>query len=316
MCQGALEDFEVIAVLFQKNRCNIIKIKLKKIKKDRPLGLIWKQGLADIEVKPSVPFNLLIPTTVLSNETFNEDLKVKFIKHEEHPELLRQLALEIINNISPRALVIYTDGSKSDSGRTGSGIFMKTSTGEFRYRFRNLDHSSIFRSELIAISEALSLALDFKVPDVWILIDIVRRSPALRPSAVDEKGRETAQRRRDRRHLEDVHDGDPSPSPERHHPPRHPGGELHPVAGGRNQDHRLWNLRPGERFGRKNPLFCRVALLDGAGGDRVRAAPTLHQVVRRVVPGGDGHRAGRDPTSTLRHPPRQGHVPDRQVRFS
>ncbi|GIZ05175.1 uncharacterized protein CEXT_554791 [Caerostris extrusa] len=85
-------------------------------------------------VEPSVPFNLLTPTTVLSNVTFNEDLKVKF--HEEHPEL-RQLALVIINNISPRALVIYTDGSKSDSGRTGSEIFMKTSTGEFRYRFRN-----------------------------------------------------------------------------------------------------------------------------------------------------------------------------------
>ncbi|GIY47537.1 putative RNA-directed DNA polymerase from transposon BS [Caerostris extrusa] len=121
--------------------------------------------LADIEVEPSVPFNLLTPTTILSNVTFNEDLKVKFIKHEEHPELLRQLALEIINNISPRALVIYTDGSKSDSGRTGSGIFMKTSTREFRYRFRNPDHSSVFRSELTAISEALSLALDFKIPD-------------------------------------------------------------------------------------------------------------------------------------------------------
>ncbi|GIX84067.1 RNase H domain-containing protein [Caerostris extrusa] len=74
-------------------------------KKDSPLGLIWKQGLADIEVEPSVPFNLLTPTTVLSNVTFNEDLKVKFIKHEEHQELLRQLALDIINNISPRALV-------------------------------------------------------------------------------------------------------------------------------------------------------------------------------------------------------------------
>ncbi|GIY24088.1 uncharacterized protein CEXT_295791 [Caerostris extrusa] len=105
------------------------------------------------------------------NVTFNEDLKVKFIKHEEHPELLRQLVLEIMNNISPRPWFIYTDGSKSDSGRTGSGIFMKTSTGEFRYRFRNPDHSSVFRSELTVISEALSLALDFKVPDVWILTD-------------------------------------------------------------------------------------------------------------------------------------------------
>ncbi|GIY48561.1 putative RNA-directed DNA polymerase from transposon BS [Caerostris extrusa] len=92
--------------------------KRNKYGEDSPLGLIWKQGLADIEVEPSVPFNLLTPTTVLSNVTFNEDLKVKFIKHEEHPELLRQLALEIINNISPRALIIYTDRSKSDSGRT------------------------------------------------------------------------------------------------------------------------------------------------------------------------------------------------------
>ncbi|GIX97120.1 RNase H domain-containing protein [Caerostris extrusa] len=131
--------------------------------KTAPWVLIWKQGLADIEVEPSVPFNLLTPTTVHSNVIFNEDLKAKFIKHEEHPELLRQLALEILNNISPRALVIYTDGSKSDSGRTSRGICMKTSTGEFRYRFRNPDHSSVFRSELTAISEALSLALDFKV---------------------------------------------------------------------------------------------------------------------------------------------------------
>ncbi|GIY17532.1 hypothetical protein CEXT_264551 [Caerostris extrusa] len=83
------------------------------------------------------------------------------------------------DEISPLKLWDYLDnagqlygnftlhGSKSDSGRTGCGIFMKTSTGEFRYRYRNPDHSSV----LIAISEALSLALDFKVPDVWILTD-------------------------------------------------------------------------------------------------------------------------------------------------
>ncbi|GIY25506.1 putative RNA-directed DNA polymerase from transposon BS [Caerostris extrusa] len=50
----------------------------QRLKKNSPLGLIWKQGLADIEVGPSVPFNLLTPTTVLSNVTFNEDLKVKW----------------------------------------------------------------------------------------------------------------------------------------------------------------------------------------------------------------------------------------------
>ncbi|GIX75636.1 hypothetical protein CEXT_591221 [Caerostris extrusa] len=75
--------------------------KMELILKDSPLGLIWKQGLADIEVEPSHHFNLLTPTTLLSNVTFNEDLKVEFINHEEQPELLRQLALEI-NNIAPR----------------------------------------------------------------------------------------------------------------------------------------------------------------------------------------------------------------------
>ncbi|GIX92602.1 CCR4-NOT transcription complex subunit 11 [Caerostris extrusa] len=68
------------------------------------------------------PLSLRREINMANNVTFNEDLKEKFIKHEEHLELLRQLALEIINNISPRTLVIYTDGSKSDSGRTGAEL--------------------------------------------------------------------------------------------------------------------------------------------------------------------------------------------------
>ncbi|GIY66874.1 hypothetical protein CEXT_126901 [Caerostris extrusa] len=48
------------------------------------------------------PLSLRREMNIANNITFNEDLKVKFIKHQEHPELLRQLALEIINNISPR----------------------------------------------------------------------------------------------------------------------------------------------------------------------------------------------------------------------
>ncbi|GIY11616.1 hypothetical protein CEXT_20561 [Caerostris extrusa] len=69
-------------------------------------------------------------------------------KHYEYSEMLRPLALEVINNIPSQALVICTDGTKYDSERTVSGVFMKSG---FRYRFRNLDHSLMFRSVLITI---------------------------------------------------------------------------------------------------------------------------------------------------------------------
>ncbi|GBN74516.1 hypothetical protein AVEN_34097-1 [Araneus ventricosus] len=39
--------------------------------------------------------------------------------------MMRQLSLEVINNIPSQGLVLYTDGSKSDSGRTGSGVYAK-----------------------------------------------------------------------------------------------------------------------------------------------------------------------------------------------
>ncbi|GBN30271.1 hypothetical protein AVEN_58175-1, partial [Araneus ventricosus] len=61
------------------------------------------------------------------------------------------------------ALVLYTDGSKSDAGRTGSGVYAKAEDGlVFRCRFRNPDNCSVFRSELLAIREALNFALHFE----------------------------------------------------------------------------------------------------------------------------------------------------------
>ncbi|GFQ96853.1 hypothetical protein TNCT_83361 [Trichonephila clavata] len=48
---------------------------------------------------------------------------------------------------------------------------MKTNTEEFRYRFRNPENSSVFRSELVAIREVLNLALDNRASDAWILTD-------------------------------------------------------------------------------------------------------------------------------------------------
>ncbi|GBM20749.1 hypothetical protein AVEN_105973-1 [Araneus ventricosus] len=84
--------------------------------------------------------------------------------------MMRQLSLEVINNIPSQALVLYTDGSKSDSGRTGSGVYARAVDGlVFRCRFRN--NCSVFRSELLAIREALDFALRFETSDTYILTD-------------------------------------------------------------------------------------------------------------------------------------------------
>ncbi|GFW06613.1 hypothetical protein TNCV_2189461 [Trichonephila clavipes] len=57
------------------------------------------------------------------------------------------------------AFCIYTDGSRSDTGRAGSGIFSNTPGNDVKISIRNPDHCSVFRSELIAISGALSIML-------------------------------------------------------------------------------------------------------------------------------------------------------------
>ncbi|GIY99447.1 hypothetical protein CEXT_334091 [Caerostris extrusa] len=60
------------------------------------------------------------------------------------PELLCELVLEIINNIPSQALAIYTDERESESGKTGNGVLVKISGDDFRYHFKNPDHSSVF----------------------------------------------------------------------------------------------------------------------------------------------------------------------------
>ncbi|GBN09969.1 hypothetical protein AVEN_159691-1, partial [Araneus ventricosus] len=117
----------------------------------------------------------LTPTTSLDKVSFNDQLLTSASKHTHHPEMMRQLSLEVINNIPSRALVLYTDVSKSDSGRTGSGVCAKAEDGlPFRCRFRNPDNCSVLRSELLAVREALDFALRFETTDTYILTDSKR----------------------------------------------------------------------------------------------------------------------------------------------
>ncbi|GFY30748.1 RNA-directed DNA polymerase from mobile element jockey [Trichonephila clavipes] len=90
---------------------------------------------------------------------FREELLTSTPKHSSHPELLGQLALAVINDVPDQALIIYTHGSHSDTGRAGSGIFSNTPGNDVKISIRNSDHCSVFRSKLIAISGALDHAL-------------------------------------------------------------------------------------------------------------------------------------------------------------
>ncbi|GFV19745.1 RNase H domain-containing protein [Trichonephila clavipes] len=83
-----------------------------------------KHGFIDFNVDTSTPFNCISPIDSLNHVEFREELLTSTPKHSSHPELLRQLALEVINDIPDQALIVYTDGSRSDTGRAGIGILI------------------------------------------------------------------------------------------------------------------------------------------------------------------------------------------------
>ncbi|GFY58779.1 rootletin [Trichonephila inaurata madagascariensis] len=61
-------------------------------------------------------YSCITPIDSFNHVEFREELLTSTPKHSSRPELLRQLALEVINGIPNQALIIYTDGSCSDTG--------------------------------------------------------------------------------------------------------------------------------------------------------------------------------------------------------
>ncbi|GFX99953.1 uncharacterized protein TNCV_259901 [Trichonephila clavipes] len=93
---------------------------------------------------------------------------VDFLHHENPPTWAFKA------NTQPTALPshVYTDGSRDDYYRSGSEIYMKSQDHILRIQRRNPDGCSVFRSELIAIDEALgSLASLPTGKEIWTLSD-------------------------------------------------------------------------------------------------------------------------------------------------
>ncbi|XP_015920115.2 uncharacterized protein [Parasteatoda tepidariorum] len=69
-------------------------------------------------------------------------------------------------------LQLYTDGSKSEEGHSGSGVFIQTPTYTLSLKVRNSEFCSVFRSELIAIENGIRHVENIAEPDfkhIWIL---------------------------------------------------------------------------------------------------------------------------------------------------
>ncbi|GFV43274.1 RNase H domain-containing protein [Trichonephila clavipes] len=134
------------------------------------LNYMEKCACIDYNVDSSTPFNCITPIHYFNHVELREELLISIPKHSSHPELHRKLALEVVNDIPYQILIIYTDSSRLDSGREGSGLFNTTPGSDVKISTRNSDHCcSVLKSELYAIRGAFDHALNSNKDSIWIL---------------------------------------------------------------------------------------------------------------------------------------------------
>lgn len=144
----------------------------QRLKRKSPFSKIVTFNLVDGAVEPHHLKQCLDPSDDLEGVFFHSDLSVHVNKQTDIPAYLKQVALERIGEIPNDATQVYTDGSRDEYNRSGSGIYIKSSNYDLRIQRRNPDFCSVFRSELIAIDVALD-SLEF-LPhgtEIWILSD-------------------------------------------------------------------------------------------------------------------------------------------------
>ncbi|GFU28427.1 RNase H domain-containing protein [Trichonephila clavipes] len=107
-------------------------------------------------VKPHHLSQCLDPADDLDGVFFHQEIPVHVNKPADLPAYLKQLAQERIGYIQIDAIEVYTDGSRDNCYRSGSGIYIKSQDHILRIRRRNPDGCSVFRSKVIVIDEALA----------------------------------------------------------------------------------------------------------------------------------------------------------------
>ncbi|GFY26780.1 putative RNA-directed DNA polymerase from transposon BS [Trichonephila clavipes] len=108
---------------------------------------------------------------------FHDQFLTSVTKSSELTRVLRalvnQLALETINGIPQSSLKIYTDMSRGEKGISGSGVYIPTLSGASKFKIKNPNYCSVFRSELIAIRRGLQCAaqLEDRFQEIWNFTD-------------------------------------------------------------------------------------------------------------------------------------------------
>ncbi|GFX10448.1 uncharacterized protein TNCV_1868431 [Trichonephila clavipes] len=117
------------------------------------------------------PYHLsqyLNPVDDLDGVFFHPELQVHVNKQADLPAYLKQLALERIGDIPIDAVQVYTDGSRNEYYRSGSGIYIKSQDHILRIQRRNPDGCSVFcttkREHKIADTLAKSGACEVPEP--------------------------------------------------------------------------------------------------------------------------------------------------------
>ncbi|GFW53962.1 putative RNA-directed DNA polymerase from transposon BS [Trichonephila clavipes] len=143
--------------------------KIGRLKRNSPFSYADHLQLPSSHIQPHSLKSCLSPSEGLPRVHFNMSAPVT--KQDLIPAHLRQLALESINEIPCGAIKIYTDGNRLDD-RAGSGIYIENSGQNFYFCHRNLDFSSVFKSELTAIKLGLEAIInESDYGELWILSD-------------------------------------------------------------------------------------------------------------------------------------------------
>ncbi|GFS75776.1 uncharacterized protein TNCV_3424891 [Trichonephila clavipes] len=144
----------------------------QRLRRNSPFNQMVSFNLTDGAVEPHHLSQCLGPADDLDGVFFHPELPVHVKKQTYLPAYLKKLALERIGDIPIDAVQVYTDGSRDDYYRSGSGIYIKSQHPILRIQRRNPDGCSVSRSELIVIDEALGPLASFpNGKEIWIVSD-------------------------------------------------------------------------------------------------------------------------------------------------
>ncbi|GBN31087.1 hypothetical protein AVEN_192502-1 [Araneus ventricosus] len=144
----------------------------QRLKKNSLMSLATELNLISREVECRSLKNCINPSEGLLGVFFHTELQQAVNKADTVPALMKQMALELINEIPGGNIQIYADGSKNEENQSGSGIYIKTPREVRKIKLRNPDNCSVFRSELLTIEAGLEAILnENNYGAVWILSD-------------------------------------------------------------------------------------------------------------------------------------------------